>query len=208
VNAPRIRTAKKPLVSAWTSVLLETGPAVDGSALGWLERNFRLLSTIGAGRFMHLAFEALSIRHFYSPPFFRIQTQKQLNCFLEGPLRKPNVSLLPQRKRLNSVGFRPQIATIHSVQRCKSPLRTVPGGRMPSQLHAAQELKFSPKPKLGQFNHLWPFKHDQSFATLKFGFLTSLCQPLPTMFLPHFSHCLISIETITLPLDNFINFNP
>ena len=69
VNAPRIPTAKKPLVSAWTSVLLETGPAVDGPALGWLERNFRLLFTIGAGRFMHLAFEALSICHFISSIF-------------------------------------------------------------------------------------------------------------------------------------------
>jgi len=101
VNAPRIPTAKKPLVSAWTSVLLETGPAIHGSTFGWLEGNFRLLSTIGAGRLVHLALEAAlsawaktSICHFYFSSIFWIQTQKQLNCFLEGLFREPDVSSL------------------------------------------------------------------------------------------------------------------
>ena len=84
VNAPRIPTAKKPLVSAWTSVLLETCPAVDGSALGWLERNFRLLFTIGAGRFMHLAFEALSICHFYFSSIFSDTNSKTAELFSRG----------------------------------------------------------------------------------------------------------------------------
>jgi hypothetical protein len=91
----RNRLPKALVLASWTSALLETGPAVHGSTFGWLEGNFRLLSTIGACRFVHLALEAAlsaalsaraetSICHFISPPFFRIQTQRTARfCFLE-----------------------------------------------------------------------------------------------------------------------------
>jgi len=88
VTASRIPPArKKPLVSAPRSpALLETCPAVDRSALRWLERNFRLLSTIGACRLVHLAPEALSICHFqFSSFFLGYKLKGQLDVSFEGP---------------------------------------------------------------------------------------------------------------------------
>jgi hypothetical protein len=102
---PNTNRPKRPLVSASrSSALLEAGSTVYGSAFGWLERNFRLLSTVGACRFVCFALETLSICHLNSPPIFsRIQPQEQLAGRFEGPLRKARVPILTYWGRLNNI---------------------------------------------------------------------------------------------------------